>query len=216
MANDKDKDGVGAAIAGAALNAVTAGMPALVAAAGGLVGKLFKGEGKGWNGAGEGVHDWFTKYGHQAFLDWMKKNHPNDFGTLDGVKALAYTWADGGEAFLDTNDPNYWIGNNRDKTNAFFASMGIDLPASQAHNKARGGDGNRISVKLDSVPLAPSRVVVDELQRVQDKASAGVPLTPNEKHTNNALKSVTADDLGLGTLLPILLVVVLVYLVLRA
>lgn len=208
---------VAGAVAETALTAATgAAIPALIAAAGGLVGKLFGGKGKGWNGAGPGVHEWFTKYGHQAFLDWMKAKHPDEFGSLDGVKALAYTWADGGPAFLDTNDPNYWIGGSRDKTNAFFATMGIDLPASQAHNKARGGDGNRISTTLDAIPMPPSTEVVDELQRVRDKAAAGKPLTAAEKNTNDGLKKSLTDDLGLGKLLPLLLIVAIAFIVLKA
>jgi hypothetical protein len=191
---------------------------ALGAAAGNIVGKLFGagGQGKTWDKKPQDVSQWATKYAPEAFIQWMKTNHPTSFGDLDAIKALQYTWADGGgpnAAFLFTNDPNFWIGGSKAKTNEFFTSLGIDLPASQAHNLARGGDGNRISATLDAIPSAggPSKAVVDELQNIKDKAAAGKPLTPAEKA---AMKDIGGKDLG-SSIVPLLLLALVVYLIAR-
>jgi len=58
-------------------------------------GGLFSGHSAGWHrwqNAGPGVHDWFTKYGPQDFLDWMDKNFPNDFTSVQRVKDLLVLW----------------------------------------------------------------------------------------------------------------------------
>lgn len=121
-----------------------------------------------WDNAGPGVHQWFTSYGPQAFLDWMRANRPNAFGSLDGVFALYALWRKmvGWPAILPRNGaPGGYSAN---VTPQAYAAMGMDYAA-----MIQANDGSYI-LTADAA-TGPSPV---EVQAIRDAYGSGGRVQP--------------------------------------
>jgi hypothetical protein len=188
---------------------------AIGGAVGNMIGGIFGGGGTGrsWANAGPGVHDWFTKYGEEAFLQWMRTNHPDKFGDLDTVKGLRYVWTFTGPdngLINNLDNPNYRL--PKEKEIALWRSMGVDIDASRAAQAAAGGNPNNVPANR-VVRISPTPAAVDELSSINAKASRGEALTPAEQQALNALKKGAGGSFDLGSLMPLLLIVLGVWIV---
>lgn len=177
---DDDNAGgtAGSAVLSAAGTAIAPGVGTLVGAAlGNLVSSLFGGGHSSWTNAGAGVHEWFTKYGDQAFLDWMRKERPDDFGNLDTVKALRIVWIFGlnGSLYNPDAGPEYAPAGGLAKV---YASMGIDYPATVSQAISNGHSLNNLP-KSDIVMLpgggsaALPQAATDEAKDAAARVAAG-------------------------------------------
>lgn len=211
-----DKKTIGSGI-GAAAGTAAAGPigTAIGAAAGGAIAGLLGGGGSSWSSAGPGVHQWFTDHGEEAFLAWMRKNHPGAFGNLETVKALRYTWTFTGPdngGINNLRNPIYQLSPAAELE--LWRTLGVDIGATVAAAQAAGANVNNIPASL-VVKGAPSPATVDELQRIKNKADSGQPLTPSERKALEALKRGAGEGVDLGSIFMIAGVVVLIYVATR-
>jgi len=163
-----------------------------------LVG-IFGGGPSRWENAGQGVHEWFTQFGEQAFLDWMDATHPDKFGSLETVKALHYVWT---VTVADVNapapytgminnlaQPNYML--SAPRMNELFATMGIDLPASVARQFASSDPGYAPNTVLrPNIVAIPGfgQVVNNAIDDTIDAIGSGDALTAEQIAIAEALK----------------------------
>ena len=202
------------------------------AALGKIIGNMFRGSGSSWANAGPGVHDWFTVHGPQAFLDWMRGNQADKFGDLNAVKLLYYlwvrdVWSGANGALRQTADPSFMVDGTWAGNVAAFAKVGIDLEASDAAQKLEGGnDGwrqgspfgiphcNYIGKPFIKAMPGPSPVV-ETMQDAVDKKEAGLPLTKEEKEIVENLNKAAGGSFDIGSIAPLLFLVVILYVILK-
>lgn len=141
----------------------------------------FKGHSAGYKrwkqDASTEVHWFFTHYCPQLFLDWMDQNHPDGFGSRDGVKDFMVSWCltapwgtplfitpEGAGSGYSGEETWYYYG-----TPAAYAELGIDYDATLARSRALATtDIDRIAVYL------PEGVVPDTATIAgQDAVDAG-------------------------------------------
>lgn len=192
-----------ASLAGAA--AGTALAPGIGTAVGASVGQtvanFFNGGGSQWSSAGPGVHAWFTAYGPQAFLDWMRQFNPDKFGNLDTVKGLQQVWIfQTFQHFNHLKNPNHALSTGWAGWRSFFAELGVDLDRSIAKNAEQGGDatGNSfwdraIVVVPGQAPGGPPNKALNLMQGVVDNANGGQgPRTPAEQQVLDGIDAAAA------------------------
>lgn len=142
---------VATATANAGAQALTG---SFVQAAGTLISGLFSSGPSPWDSAGDGVHDWFTKYGDQAFLDWMRNKHSDSFGNLDQVKALRvlFAWTDAGSRNMISPAPGDPGWPSMDKLPQIYAQLGIDFAKTKANIEANGWHGGVLNSEIVMLP----------------------------------------------------------------
>lgn len=144
----------------------------IIGGLGKAIGKLFKGKGSSWDGAGEGVHGWFTNFGEQRFLDWMRENHPDGFGSLDQVRSLlcVFHYPSGmikRNSQWDVDHHNYVSG----VTEQAYAAMGIDYDRTLATSEPNKVP-NWVMLPGGGTPGVP-QAAVDELKDAADRVANG-------------------------------------------
>jgi hypothetical protein len=143
----------------------------------------------------------------------MRANHPDKFGDLDTVKGLRYVWTFTGPdngLINNLDNPNYRL--PKEKEIALWRSMGVDIEASRAAQAAAGGNPNNVPASR-VVRISPTPEAVDELARINNKAARGEPLTPAEQRALDALKKGAGGSFDLGSLMPLLLIVLAAWLI---
>lgn len=199
----------GTAAGGAAGSAIASGII-------GVVNNIFGGGPSRWDNAGPGVHDWFTKYGPQAFLDWMAANAPDKFGSLDQVKALYAVWVwNTSRSLIGPSQSNFFVPIT---TPQAYAAIGINYQATVDNAMAKGlslsnmSPANVIMLNGQGTPQVP-KPAVQFLQNSRDKQVSGKPLTRDEKGAVDALNKAagggTFGSVGVWFLLLLLLFAVL-------
>lgn len=204
---------------------------AIGGALGNLIGGIFGGGGKTFAQASTEIHNWFRSSAHsQAFLDWMKANHPRAFTDVDTIKKLQWIYllqhdrnVNPQGAIVMVGTPRYFIGNTRQATEAFFRELGIDLAASDAKEKQRdpnwqaGSPSQWVNFIHPSsiVYTSPSPQAVQEVQRVVDKKDRGEPLTNSEREIDRSMNKAAGFDLGLGSLVPLMVLALLLFFIFR-
>lgn len=143
---------------------------------GSLIGQVVKGWSIGhsagykrWEDAGAGVHDWFTNYGRQAFLDWMDANHPDGFGSIDEVLSYLPAWAftvtvgdawivyPGGWGYYQPDLASHWY--KEGITEAAYKALGIDYAATFA--KMQAINRNNVTQAPESVVYLPGGAIAE-------------------------------------------------------
>lgn len=177
-----------------------------------------------WDDAGEGVHDWFTRYAPQAFLDWMKDQHSDKFGSVDAALALMPQWfrtRPYGIDYLIRPSDHYSVTPSRwwysaPLTQQAYAAMGIDYYASLAASP----NGN---VSATFVPLANGEISADGAEAVVTTATGPRPDNMNSadwQAVQDAAAEIT-DEAGAGpdgkknSLLPVAIGAGVLFLILR-
>ena len=193
---------------GAAGTAIAPGVgTAIGAQLGGLVGDLFGGKPSGaagpeWPDVAPDLKAWAEPNAPQAFIEWLKANHPGSWSSLDKIKALRYVWAygnDGGDLNNSAN-PTFMLSGPPSKTAEVFATMGIDLAATQQAAQAAGWNVNNIPGELVvfTVPGGPVTVGANALA-----GGAPLPGVPAPASTANAQPGgqppADSDGGGMGT-----------------
>lgn len=133
---------------GAAAGAAIAGVGAVLGAVVGAIiylannwNTVFSQVPPAWQGAGEGVHDWFTQYGPQEFLDWVRDTRPALLQTSPGdlARALCVFWlerygyvvtdAPGRAFYSGIPDSTYYAqAGGMPAMLAIYTPMGVDYP----------------------------------------------------------------------------------------
>lgn len=133
---------------GAAAGAAVAGVGAILGAVVGAVvylaqnwQQVFSGVPPAWQGAGEGVHEWFTAYGPQEFLDWVRDTKPELLQTNPGElsRALLLFWLERyGYVVTDAPQRRFYSGipdatyygqaGGMAALTALYSPFGIDYP----------------------------------------------------------------------------------------
>jgi hypothetical protein len=176
---------------------------AVGAAIGNIIGNLFGSGPSSWDNSGPGVHDWFTKFGEQAYLDWARANEPRAFGSVDAAKAYYLVW--------DNKKYNRWHylrdpDRHPSDLAGFFRAIGIDLLASQARALARSGQVNSLKLPDDIVPLGAP--VEEAIVGAIDNTLAGNPTAGDDRIIGAMEDAENGGDSGgggLGALLPLVL-----------
>jgi hypothetical protein len=200
-----------ATTAGAAAGtAIAPGIGTAVGAAlGGFIAQLFGGGASQWDSAGPGVHDWFTAYGEQAYLDHARANPSlGAFGSVDAAKAQYLVWDHNkyGGRWNYLSDPNRSPSNLKQ----FFAAMGIDLQASQAKALARTGQINTlypedvVMLPGQGTPEAPAPVV-DALEKATDAVMKGEATREQEDMVRDSLTAQDTTTTASANMIPLLL-----------
>ena len=208
--------------------------PGIAAIAGEVIGRLFT-KRQNFANASTEIHNWFRNHASQAFLDWMKQNHPNEFGTLDQVKGLHY-------AFL-LNDPRFQhinfaasvphqIGNNWGATAKFFRDvLGVDLDASDAALKQSDPNWTANNPRADVYKgvwdgvhaniyhgpqikrVAPSPIVSQVLQEAKNNVDNGTA-SPSEQRAIDLIGK-NAGGFDLGTVVAVIMLALLAWVIFR-
>lgn len=167
-----------------------------------------------WANAGPGVHEWFTAYGPQAFLDWMAAQHPDGFGSVDKVKGFYAAWAYGyNKSIVNPDAPDYF---SATATPAVYEAMGIDYPATvaaiyrlSAGFTGAGSTPGAIVMRVNQGTPTVPRPAVDQIQAILDKQAAGAPLTPSERQVlanMNGGRGANQAGMGLGVVALLILI----------
>jgi hypothetical protein len=106
------------------------------------VANLFGGGPSEWDGAGPGVHEWFTAHGEEELKNFCRDHHPEAFGSVDNAKAMRMLWmfqgapARNGSFLISTkgaiwglDEPRYMLSSVQ-RAAEFWATVGVDLPRS--------------------------------------------------------------------------------------
>lgn len=148
-----------------------------------------------WHNSANGVHGWFTMFGPQAYLDWMRVNAPDAFGSLDacikglflwGVMEQNWFWREGASTYGNIPDNWYivqWNGQGAgDGGNGMTQSFADWMPnQSNPSNEAREALRVNIEGRANSPTYFPPA-----MQRLRDMYRAiGVDYDSTVAHRND-------------------------------
>jgi hypothetical protein len=168
--------------AGAIIGAVVGGVAYLAQA----LGPTISGTPPQWADAAPGVHQWFTTYGPQTFLDWVRATRPELLASnpQELTKALLLYWLEN-EGVVITDAPGkshysgipdfvyYNMAGGYNSLTQLYLAPGIDYPKTrlEAHDAGTlSADG--ISQGLGGVWQYDRKVFVPEKQQVDTSAGS--------------------------------------------
>lgn len=196
----RDAIRTGGQVAGAAAGTAIAPVigTAVGAALGGIIADLFGGRGT-WSEAGPGVHDWWTRYGEEPVLAWVRANAPESFATLDATRAarMLYYWQKG-TILHPTDDPQYFPEGTVEGARKFYASIGVDYPATVAKiaSAPQGWHGNVTPDEIVMLPGAGAPTIpqaaVDAAKDAADRVARGEGTT-GDLNLMNILNNAAGD-----------------------
>lgn len=163
------------AAAGAAIAGVGAIAGAVVAGVVFLAQYLAAGQtARDWVNAAPGVHEWFTAYGPQGFLDWVRESRPELLGSnpQELTRALLLWWLESdGVVITDAPGRSHYSGipdfvyynmaGGRDALVGLYQPLGIDYPRTRMEAHPAGHSGaDGVSAGLGGVWQTERKVYV--------------------------------------------------------
>lgn len=200
------------AAAGAAIAGVGAVVGAVVAGVVFLAQYLAQGRpARDWVNAAPGVHEWFTAYGPQGFLDWVRSTRPELLGSnaQELTRALLLWWLErDGVVITDAPGRSHYSGipdfvyynlaGGRDALVGLYEPLGIDYPRTRMEAHPAGHSGaDGVSEGLGGVWQLSRKVYVPP-----------GPLATGEDTRGDGPESSSGALLGAGALLAALLLAI--------
>ena len=170
-----------------------------------LLGKVFPGPSVTWQNVPPEVHAWCTKNASWALVDWIRAKFPDQFATIDKVRAANVLFAfETKRNIVGTPGGEFPEAADLPKV---YATIGIDYAATKAKIEAAGWHGNVKDSEIVYLPNS-SNPVVQKVTQLADAANKSLP--PNQSALVTAkAKAITKafdDQPGSTSISPALLI----------